>query len=123
MPAKSKLTKENIEEMEARFRNGATNLEAIAGLMSEETYYKHLRENPEFAGRMDAAREHITEIARGVVAKRIQRGDTQLATWWLERRKSDLFGNKSKVENSGEQKIIVETRRHVSTDEPDPTSV
>lgn len=87
----TKLTPENIRELERRFRDGATNLEAIEGLMSEETFYKHLREKPEFAGRMGMAKEYTTEIARGVVSKAIKRGDRDTAKWWLERKLKKEF--------------------------------
>lgn len=91
MPAHSKLTDENILELERRFRDGATILEAIDGIMSESTYHLHRSTNSEFAARMDMAKEYISEIARGVVAKRIKRGDTDVAKWWLERKKKDEF--------------------------------
>jgi hypothetical protein len=111
MAAKSKLTKENIAELVRRFRDGFTNLEAIEGIMSEETYYKHRRENPEFAARMDVAREYTTEVARAVISKAIKRGDRDSAKWWLERKKRAEFSTRSEVENSGEQKVTVEIKK------------
>jgi len=95
MPAPSRLTKANIEELEARFRDGATTLEAIDGIMSESTYYKHLSENEEFSERMSLARDYVTEIARGVVARAIKKGDRDTAKWWLERKKKDEFSTKT----------------------------
>lgn len=114
MATPTKLTKKNIEELEKRFRDGATTLEAIDGIMAESSYYKYLLADEDFAERMSLARDYVTEIARGNVARKIKRGDTALSTWWLERKKSDEFSTKSKVENSGEQKIIVETRKYGS---------
>ena len=95
MPAKTKLTDENMLELEKRFRDGATILEAIDGIMSESTYHDHRSKNTEFAARMDMAKEYITEIARGVVSKRIKRGDPDMSKWWLERKKKDEFSTKS----------------------------
>lgn len=97
MPVPSKLTEENILELEKRFRNGATILEAIEGIMSESTYHEHRKNNSEFAARMELAKEYITEIARGVVAKRIQKGDADISKWWLERKKKNEFS--TKIEN------------------------
>lgn len=91
MPAQTKLTEENMLQLEERFRDGATILEAIDGIMSESTYHAHRKDNSEFAGRMEYAREYITEIARGVVAKRIKRSDSEMAKWWLERRNKSQF--------------------------------
>lgn len=97
MPAPSKLTEKTLAELEARYRDGATTLEAIDGLMSESTYFKHLKENEEFSERMKLARDYITEIARGVVARRIKKGDPDVSKWWLERKKKDEFSTRSEV--------------------------
>lgn len=97
MPAHSKITEENMLEMERRFRDGATNLEAIEGIMAEDTYYDNRKRNPEFAARMDMAREYITEIARGVVAKRIKRGDSDTSKWWLERKNKKEFSTRQEL--------------------------
>lgn len=93
----SKLTKSNIEELEKRFRDGSTILEAIDGIMAESTYHKHRSENTEFAARMDMAKEYVTEIARGVVAKRIKRGDAEVAKWWLERKNKKEFSTRAEL--------------------------
>lgn len=93
----SKLTEENIAELEKRFRDGATTLEAIEGIFAESSYYKYLNESPEFAERMSLAREYITEIARGVVARSIKRGDRESAKWWLERKKKAEFSTRSEM--------------------------
>lgn len=106
-----KLTEENILELERRFRDGATILEAIDGVMSEATYHLHRNKSPEFAGRMEMAREYVTEIARGVIAKSIKKGDSYSSMWWLERKKRDEFSTKTNVENSGEQKVVVEIKK------------
>lgn len=101
MPAPTKLTEENITEIERRFREGATTLEAIEGVMGESTYYDHLKNNIAFSERMELAREYVTEIARGVVAKAIKRGDRDTAKWWLERRNKKKFGTNVDVTTNG----------------------
>jgi len=98
MPARTKLTDENMLELEKRFRDGATILEAIDGIMSESTYFEHQKKNSEFAARMDMAKEYITEIARGVVSKRIKRGDPDMSKWWLERKKKNEFSTKAETD-------------------------
>jgi hypothetical protein len=94
----SKLTEENIIELERRFRDGATILEAIDGIMAESTYHEHRKNNPEFEARMQMAKEYITEIARGVVAKRIKRADPDMAKWWLERKNKQEFSTKTETD-------------------------
>lgn len=94
MATPTKLTKKNMEELEKRFRDGATTLEAIEGVMAESTYYKYLSQDEVFAERMSLARDYTTEIARGVVARAIRRGDRDSAKWWLERKKKDEFSTR-----------------------------
>ncbi len=98
MPRKTVMTPEVLDELEKRFRDGATNLEAIEGLISEDTFYDHQKKNPEFAARMDMAKEYTTEIARGVVSKAIKRGDRDTAKWWLERRNKAQFSTKTETD-------------------------
>lgn len=106
MPAATKLTEKNLQELERRFRDGATILEAIDGLMAESTYHDHRSKNPEFAARMDMAREYITEIARGVVAKRIKRGDDQVARWWLERKNKAEFSQRTELTGKDGEQLL-----------------
>lgn len=98
MPRPTVMTPEVIDELEKRFRDGATNLEAIEGLISEDTFYDHQKRNPEFAARMDMAKEYTTEIARGVVSKAIKRGDRDTAKWWLERKNKAQFSTKTETD-------------------------
>ena len=95
---RSKLTPENIKELEQRFRDGATDLEAIDGIMAESIYYKHRKNHAEFAARVDMAKEYTTEIARGVVSRRISRGDVDTAKWWLERKNKAQFSLRTETD-------------------------
>lgn len=104
MARPTKLTQANITELEKRFRDGATTLEAIDGILAESSYFKYLKDNEEFSERMSLAREYITEIARGVVARRIKKGDPDVAKWWLERKKKDEFSTRAELTGKdGEQ--------------------
>ena len=94
---KSKLTELNILELESRYRSGATTLEAIEGIMAESTYYDYLKDNEQFSERMALAREYTTEIARGVVARRIHKGDADSAKWWLERKNKREFSTRQEI--------------------------
>lgn len=102
----SKLTEENIRELERRFRDGATVLEAIEGIFSEDTYYEHLKKNVVFSERMHLAREYITEIARGVVARRIKRGDSDVAKWWLERKNKVEFSSRTELTGKDGEQLL-----------------
>lgn len=101
----TKLTPENVIELEKRFRNGATNLEAIEGIMSESTYYEHLKTNTEFAARMELAKEYITDIAEAVLARRIVRGDVEVSKWWAERRNKKKFSLRQEMTGADGDKL------------------
>lgn len=113
------LTEENILELEKRFRDGATTLEAIDGIFSEATYYLHLKENTEFSERMELAREYVTEIARGVVARRVKKGDAESAKWWLERRNKAQFSPKTELDANLTGNITIQTIDYSNADSTD----
>lgn len=47
-----------------------------------------------------------------VPVRKVYPPDTVAAIYWLKNRQKDKWRDRSEVENSGEQKIIVETRKH-----------
>lgn len=106
MPARTKLTEENIKELVRRFQDGANNQEAIKGIMSEDTFYRQIKENTEFAARMDVAKEYTTEVARAVVSKAIKRGDRETAKWWLERRAKSKFSLRTELTGADGTPVI-----------------
>lgn len=85
------MTSEVIEEILKRFYDGAANHEAYEGLISEDTFYHHLKTNIEFSEKVELAKEYTTEIARAVVSRRIKKGDHDSAKWWLERKNKRAF--------------------------------
>lgn len=97
MAAHSKLTDENVELILKRLRSGATNLEAIDGIIAESAFYQNLKDNTELAARVGLAKDSITETARLVVAQRVIRGDVPVSQWWLERRDKKHFSTRSEL--------------------------
>lgn len=91
------MTEDVISKLEQLFRDGSHVYEACKEVnIDPSTYYKHLKENPEFSNRMDLAQEYTTEIARALVSRTIsKRGDVDTAKWWLERRAKDKFSTRS----------------------------
>lgn len=79
----------------------------IAAWISVPAYYKHKERNPDFARRMEIAREYPKVAARAAVMKRIRLGDARTALeylklrdkrykdWHIEESNTD---NKTKVE-------------------------
>lgn len=57
----------------------------LAGI-SLPSYYKHREKNPEFARRMDIARQFPKLVARAAIQKRIRQGDAKVALDYLRLR-------------------------------------
>ena len=58
----------------------------IAAWISVPAYYKHKEKNPDFARRMEIAREYPKVAARAAVMKRIRLGDARTALEYLKLR-------------------------------------
>ena len=92
------VTEEVIQKLEKLFRDGSHIYEACGEVkIDPSTYYKRLKEDPDFSNRMDVAQEYTTEIARAVLSRSIKRGDRDSAKWWLERRAKERFSPRSEL--------------------------
>jgi len=91
------VTEPVILELEKRYRDGATTLECINGIIAESTYYDYLKNDIEFSERMSIAREYTTELAQAVIARRVKRGDVDSAKWWLERKNKKEFSTRTET--------------------------
>lgn len=95
------FTEEVVRGLEAAFRDGAHVYEACKAVgIDPSTYYKKLKIDETFSTRMSLAQEYITELARGVVARTIQKGDDDNSKWWLERKAKAEFSTKSEVQST-----------------------
>jgi hypothetical protein len=56
-----------------------------------------MRDNQDFSQRIELAKDYVTELARGVVSRRIKRGDADSSKWWLERRAKDKFSTRNEL--------------------------
>lgn len=101
--AMSKMTPERIQKLEAAFIIDATVAEACfyAGI-SESTYYNWMERNPDLLERLTALRNTPVLKARESVVASL--GDPAHAFRYLERKRPDEFGSRSKLELSGEVK-------------------
>lgn len=92
-------TKEIVRKLETALQNGFTIDKAceVSGI-GRRTYYDWLKQDEEFTAQMERAKNWAVERARQVVVTAIQNGDSGVARWYLERKASDEFGNKNKLE-------------------------
>lgn len=75
---------------------------AMAGI-SRDTYYKYYREDPDFALRMDRARQYPKMLARAAVMKRIFQGDSKTALRYLELRDKKRYNTDPNIEDEEER--------------------
>ena len=74
----------------------------IAAWISVPAYYKHKEKNPDFARRMEIAREYPKVAARAAVMKRIRLGDARTALEYLklrDKRYKDWHVEESNTDN------------------------
>lgn len=108
----TKMTEATIKKLEEAFAIGASDGEAcFYADISKVTLYSYQKENPEFLNRKEALKERPVLLARQTVLKAIE-SDPATAKWYLERKMNKEFATRTKEEHSGEQKLIIETRRH-----------
>lgn len=113
---KSKLTPELIEEAYKLIKSGL-DFKTTAWYLgiSESAFYKWMREGEkEESGLKKQFFQSIKKaeseaIARNVmlIQKHAQEGNWQAAAWWLERRYSDEWGKKDKINLGGYNNVII----------------
>lgn len=98
----SKMTPETVRKLEEAFANDCTVGEAcLFANISRTTYYEMLKENPAYSDRFDQLRESVPLKARNAIAKYVdQNFDTALR--YMTKKRPEEFGDKMKLEHSGE---------------------
>lgn len=98
----TKFTNETLEKLEYAFSIGCTDLEAcLYADINPASLYNWQKDNKEFLDRKNMLKESPVLMARKNVAEGLQKGDIDLSTWYLEKKKSDEFNTKNKTEVTG----------------------
>ncbi len=99
----TKITPDILRKLEDAFSNGLPDREACfyAGI-ANSTLYLYQARNPEFSERKQALRLHPNIAARKAIVAAL--GDVRVAQWWLEKKVSNEFGAKAKLEINGRVK-------------------
>jgi len=93
------MTETMIGKLEMLFAKGLTDREAcLIADISPSTLYDYCNENPEFAERKEALKQHPTAKARLNLTEAIEKGDADLSKWWLERKAKDEFSTKQTID-------------------------
>lgn len=111
----SKLTAEIVTKLKEAFAIGATIEQACYyAEISPRTYYRWVEKNPKLSHEFDLMRQKLPLAAKTNLAKAIQEDkDIGLSRWLVERRESDSYGEKVKLEHSGAEKAADEDKSAV----------
>lgn len=98
----TKLTPEVVKKLLEAFAIDCTVEQACYyAQISERTYYNWVKKNPELLQEFDAMRNALPLKAKHNIAQRIHASDVNLSQWLLERKESNEYGEKVKIEHSG----------------------
>lgn len=90
------MTEDVIRKLEEVFLIGGTDKEAcLVANISMATLYKYCQDHPEFSERKEALKDTPKYQARRNVANAIQSADTNISTWYLERKAKNEFSQRT----------------------------
>jgi hypothetical protein len=76
--------------------------------LSPDTYYRWLKEKPDFSDRIVKAKRYARIASGSVVKEAIEKKDVQSARWWLEKKHPDEFHpSGTNVNVSGEKVLVI----------------
>ena len=103
-----KITPKILEKLEEAFKLGCTNREAcFYADVPESTFYDFLKEYPEYSDKIAMWKDYQKIKARFVVHKALEKGDRDMAKWYLERKAKDEFNTKIEVDATLDNKITI----------------
>lgn len=108
---KTIFTAETIKRLEEAFAQGCTDREAcIFAEVSERAFYEYTKKNLAFVQKKNTLREMPTLTARLLVNKALNRGDEDIAKWYLERKRKDEFSTRAEMTGADGEglKVVVE---------------
>ena len=100
------MTNEVVSKMEYGFMKGLNVTECcLYADISRNCFYEYLEKNPDFKDRIEELRSNPSTKAKLNVVEAIEKGDTDISRWWLERRNKDEFSAKQEVEAKVNMKL------------------
>lgn len=102
------ITPEKLEKLEEAFKLGCTNREAcFYADVAESTFYDFLKEYPEYSDKIAMWKDYEKIKARYVVHKALEKGDRDMAKWYLERKAKDEFSTKQEFDTTVNNKVVI----------------
>lgn len=94
------ITEDVLRKLEEAFSVGASDSEAcFQADIAMSTLYKYQVEHPEYIERKAALKDQPKYQAKKVVVEAVQKGDEDMARWYLERKVKNEFAQRQ--ENTG----------------------
>ena len=102
------ITTEKLEKLEEAFKLGCTNREAcFYADVAESTFYDFLKEYPEYSDKIAMWKDYEKIKARYVVHKALEKGDRDMAKWYLERKAKDEFSTKQEFDTTVNNRVVI----------------
>lgn len=102
------ITTKKLEKLEEAFKLGCTNREAcFYADVAESTFYDFLKEHPEFSDKISMWKDYEKIQARYVVHKALEKGDRDIAKWYLERKAKDEFSTKQEIDTTVNNRVVI----------------
>ncbi len=102
------ITAKKLDQLKEAFMMGCTNREAcFYADVAESTFYDFLKEYPEFSEKIDMWKTYEKIKSRMVVHKALDRGDKEMAKWYLERKAKDEFSTKQEVDATSINRVTI----------------
>lgn len=102
------ITPEKLDKLEEAFKLGCTNREAcFYADVAESTFYDFLKEYPEYSDKIAMWKDYEKIKARYVVHKALEKGDRDMAKWYLERKAKDEFSTKQEFDSTVNNRVVI----------------
>lgn len=75
--------------------------------ISESTFYDFLKDYPEFSEKIDMWKDYQKIKARYVVHKALEKGDRDMAKWYLERKVKDEFNPRVEIDATVNNRVEI----------------
>ena len=99
----SKMKPENIQKLKEAFAIDCTIEQAcLYAEIAIQTYYNWTKKHPKLLEEFELLREKLPLRAKYNIAQKIEGGEISLSKWLLERKESGKYGEKLKIEHSGQ---------------------
>lgn len=87
---------------------GCTNREAcFFADVPESTFYNFLKDFPEYLEKIEIWKNYEKIKARMAVHKALEKGDKDMAKWYLERKAKDEFSIKQEIDTTVNNRVVI----------------